>query len=154
MTEENLKRRLDLLYRECVAAAERGEVPIAAMVFDEEEEVVCANRVEEQDDPLAHAEILAIRKMMKKKRSRYLKDCTLLVSLEPCLMCLGAILKAGIQDLYYVLDDDAKGAFSHYHVFADDVLRIHRIEDERHKKLMDQFFRSMRERNKRPKGQN
>ena len=151
MTVEMLQRRLDLLYRECEKAAKDGEIPIAALVFDEEEEVLLHNEVERRDDPLSHAEILALEEMMKRKKTRYLKDCSLLVSLEPCLMCLGAILKAGIKDLYYVLDDEKKGAFSYYHVFADDVLRIHRIKDDRHKKLMDRFFQSMREQNKEKK---
>ena len=101
--------------------------------------------MEREENPLSHAEINVIREGLKKSDTRYLKDGILIVTLEPCLTCLGAILKVGIKDLYYVLDDPKEGALSHYHAFVDDKLRVHRIQDDRFKELMDTFFLSLRQ---------
>lgn len=144
MDFQELSSYLDRLYRKAKEISKRGEIPISAiLVFPDGSFVVDGNAVEEKDDPLEHAEMRVIRQAMK-ARGRYLKDAILFVSLEPCLMCMGAILKAGIPDLYYVLDDERLGALSHYHAFVDDRIHVHRIEDKRFKPLMDSFFESLR----------
>ncbi len=57
---------------------------------------------------------------------------------------MGAILKSGIENLYYVLDDKKAGSLSYYHTFVDYRLRVHQIEDERFEELMDRFFKKLR----------
>lgn len=145
MKKEDLKRYLDMLYLEAKKASENHEIPISALlVLPTGETVLSHNHVEEENDPFSHAEFNVINEGMKKMNSRYLKDAILIVSLEPCLFCLGAILKAGIKNLYYVLDDEKLGSLSHYHAFVDDKLFVHRIEDERFSFLMDEFFKKLR----------
>ncbi len=146
MKDTELREHLDRLYRECEQASRRGEVPVAAIVADDRGFVFASNEVEERRNPFEHAEVLALERMLQKRGGHYLGDATLLVSLEPCLMCMGAILKAGIRDLYYVLDDERMGALSHYHVFVDDVLRVHRVKDDRFLPLLQRFFQERRER--------
>lgn len=144
MDKRLLKQALDELYRKAEEAAGKDEIPISAMLlFPDGTSYLEANAVEKENDPLAHAEMRVIQKAMK-SRGRYLKDAVLLVSLEPCLMCLGAILKAGIPELWYVLDDPKLGSLSHYHAFVDDVLRVHRVEDERFEVLMKKTFSRLR----------
>ena len=151
MTKVQLKDCLDRLLQKSQALAQKGEIPVAAMlILEDGSAFLDGNAVEEKDDPFQHAEIRVLRQAMAKTHGRYLKGAVLLVSLEPCLLCMGAILKAGIKDLYYVLDDEELGALSHYHAFVDDVLRIHRIQDDRFLPIMKAFFSSIRNKEKKP----
>lgn len=130
MNKEDLAIALSELEKESSLLLQKGEVPVSAvLVLEDGTRIVTGNKVEEKNNPFLHAEIVALEEGMKKTGSRYLKGATLLVSLEPCLLCMGAILKAGIEDLYYCQDDKKKGALSYYHVFVDDVLRVHTIKD-------------------------
>ena len=145
MNRQDLSEYLNVLYSSAKDAYDHDEIPVSAvLVFQDGSFISCRNSVEEHGDPYCHAEFNVIQKGLEKIGERYLKDCTLLVSLEPCLFCMGAILKAGIGDLYYVLDDEDKGSLSHYHAFVDDVLRVHRLEDSRFLPLMQDFFKKIR----------
>jgi tRNA(adenine34) deaminase len=145
MTKHELNTYLDQLYKESKEAAEKGEVPVSALlVLPDKSIILKSNQVEEKNDPFSHAEYDIIREGMERMGSRYLTDTILIVTLEPCLFCLGAILKAGIHELYYILDDEKMGSLSHYHAFVDDRLHVHRIKDERFKPIMDEFFKKLR----------
>lgn len=145
MTKNQIPDILNQLYEASKEALHHNEVPVSAvLLLKDGRTIVSRNHVEEQDDPFSHAEYDVIRQGMKEAKSRYLKDCILFISLEPCLFCLGAILKAGIKDIYYVLDDEKLGSLSHYHVYVDDKLHIHRIDDERFKPLFTEFFKKIR----------
>lgn len=92
-------------------AAERGEVPIGAVIVREGEIIAKAgNRTLEMSDPTAHAEMLAIRQACATLDSQRLPDCDLYVTLEPCPMCAAAISFARIRRLYYGADDPKGGA--------------------------------------------
>lgn len=146
MNSKELKSYWDLVYQGALDAYQRGEVPVSAGLllpdgtFLQEE-----NRVEERNDPFAHAEFLVIKKGLEVSQSRYLKGSTLFVTLEPCLLCMGAILKANVSNLYYGLDDPKAGALSYHHVYVDNVLSVHQIEDKRLSTLIDDFFHHLRE---------
>ena len=145
MKRNELSTYLDILYEESRKASEKGEIPVSAvLVFPDDTYLVDSNQVEDRNDPFSHAEFNVIQRGMKKLNSRYLPDCILIINLEPCLFCLGAIVKSGIKDIYYVLDDDKLGSLSHYHVFVDDRLHVHRIEDDRFKPVLDDFFKKLR----------
>lgn len=145
MTQERIKEALDELYVEAKCCLDRGEIPVsAALLFEDRTEIISSNQVEQNDDPFAHAEFNVIQEALKQRHTRYLKEATLIVTLEPCLLCLGAILKTGIPDLYYVLDDPKLGSLSHYHAFVDDKLHVHQIQDERFQALIDTFFSRLR----------
>ena len=79
-------------------AGEMGEVPVGAVVADKDGRVIaaCPNRRETEGDPLAHAELLALKEAAKALGSRRLKGCTLYVTLEPCPMCAGAMVMAQV----------------------------------------------------------
>jgi tRNA(Arg) A34 adenosine deaminase TadA len=97
---------------EAKAAADRGEVPVGAVVVSPSGEVLgrAGNRTLELKDPTAHAEILAIREAAAKLQSERLKGCDLYVTLEPCAMCAAAISFARIRRLYFGADDPKMGA--------------------------------------------
>jgi tRNA(adenine34) deaminase len=92
-------------------AAERGEVPVGAVVV--RDDIVIArgyNQPIRRNDPTAHAEIVALRKAARKLGNYRLTGCDLYVTVEPCAMCLGAALNARIRTLIYGADDPKAGA--------------------------------------------
>jgi tRNA(adenine34) deaminase len=92
-------------------AAERGEVPVGAVVV--RDGIVIArgyNQPIRRKDPTAHAEIVALRKAARKLGNYRLTGCDLYVTVEPCAMCLGAALNARIRTLIYGADDPKAGA--------------------------------------------
>jgi len=106
---------MQLALAEAGRAAERGEVPVGAVVAGPDGRVLAAagNRTRELSDPTAHAEILAIRAACATLKSERLVDCDLYVTLEPCAMCAGAISFARIRRLYYGAGDPKGGGVEH-----------------------------------------
>ncbi|MTD99736.1 nucleoside deaminase [Paracoccus sp. YIM 132242] len=97
------------------AAADRGEVPVGAVVVSPDGRVAAAagNRTRELSDPTAHAEILAIREACRLAGSERLPGHDLWVTLEPCPMCAAAISAARIGRLYYGASDVRMGGVEH-----------------------------------------
>lgn len=93
-------------------APEVGDVPIGAVVLDESGAVVVAthNRREVDGDPTAHAEILALRAAGQARGRWHLGGCTLVVTLEPCTMCAGAIVLSRVDRLVFGAWDPKAGA--------------------------------------------
>ena len=94
------------------AAGKLGEVPVAAIVVGPNDEILAetANQKERNHDPTAHAEVLALRAAGNQLGSWHLEDCTLYVTLEPCMMCAGAIVQSRLGLLVYGADDTKAGA--------------------------------------------
>jgi tRNA(adenine34) deaminase len=109
------ERPMDLALEEARAAGARGEVPVGAVVLGPDGTVLAAagNRTLELRDPMAHAELLAIRGACATVNSERLVDCDLYVTLEPCAMCAGAISFARIRRLYFGASDPKGGAVEH-----------------------------------------
>lgn len=145
MILSELQEILDRLVVECKQALSEEEVPVSCcLLLSDGTKIFTHNRVEKDNHPFHHAEFLALEEGMKQAASRYLKGATLIVSLEPCLLCMGAILKAGIDTLYYVVSDEKLGALSHYHTFVDDRLKVIEIEDNRFQDILKDFFTNIR----------
>jgi tRNA(adenine34) deaminase len=103
-----MARALELAH----AAALAGDVPVGAVVLNAEGTIIGEghNRRELAHDPTAHAEVLALREAAAASGSWRLDDCTLVVTLEPCLMCAGALLAARIPRLVIGAWDEKAGA--------------------------------------------
>jgi len=103
---------MDLALEEARAAADRGEVPVGAVLADAAGNIWAArgNEVELLENPAAHAELLVLQQAAAARGQKYLSDCTLTVTLEPCAMCAGAILHARIARLVYAAPDPKAGA--------------------------------------------
>ena len=106
---------MDMAVEEAAAAAERGEVPVGAVIVAPSKVILArtGNRIVELRDPTAHAEILAVRAAAQALGSERLTDCDLYVTLEPCPMCAGAISLARIRRLYYGAEDQKAGGVDH-----------------------------------------
>ena len=107
----SFKSYMNIALQEAQDAAARGEVPVGAVVISPEGEVIAraGNRTREDNDPTAHAEMLAIREACARIGSERLGGCALYVTLEPCAMCAGAIAAARIGRLYYGASDPKSG---------------------------------------------
>ncbi|MEM6408453.1 MAG: nucleoside deaminase [Pseudomonadota bacterium] len=105
---------MGLALEEARAAAERGEVPVGAVLIGPDGDVLAraGNRVIEASDPSAHAEVLVIRQACKILGSERLTGCSLYVTLEPCAMCASLISQARIARLYYGASDPKSGGIA------------------------------------------
>lgn len=113
---------------EAEKAVEHGDVPIGALVFRNGEIISLAhNRREIDHDPTAHAEILALREAASKLKTWHLVDCVMVVTLEPCLMCAGALSLARIDTLIYGAFDHKLGACGTLYNVTCDPRINHRI---------------------------
>lgn len=98
-------------YRQAIKAMEHDEVPVGCVIVKNDKIIARAyNKKETLNLATAHAEVLAIQKASKKLQSKYLDDCDLYVTLEPCLMCAGAIVQARLRNVYYGTSDPKGGA--------------------------------------------
>ena len=94
------------------SAGAAGEIPVAAIIVGPDNQLIASatNRKERDQDPTAHAEVLAIRKAAKQLGDWHLNKCTLYVTLEPCPMCAGAIIHGRLGRLVYGASDPKTGA--------------------------------------------
>ena len=137
------------------AARDLGEAPVGCVIYETASGRVLGegfNRREVDDDPLGHAELLAIREAARATADWRLNHCTLVVTLEPCCMCAGAIVNARIGRVVFgAMDPKAGAAGSLYNLLADRRLN-HRpevaggIEAKACATLLKEFFRKLRER--------
>ena len=111
----SVPKGMALALAQASAAAERGEVPVGAVLIDEGGAVVAAfgNQVEQDHDPTAHAEMLALRAGAARLGMKRLAGCDLYVTLEPCPMCAAAISLAHIRRLYFAAYDPKGGGVEH-----------------------------------------
>jgi tRNA(adenine34) deaminase len=127
-------------------AAEEDEVPVGAVVVCDNCVIARAhNQTERLNDPTAHAEMLAITAAVSVLGAKYLSDCSLYVTIEPCVMCAGAIGWAQVGKIVYGASDDKRGfarfAPEAFHPKA--VVKKGVLEDEC-AELMKQFFKRKR----------
>ena len=137
---------------EAKKAGQSNEVPVGAIVVAQNGEVLSAahNRVIASSDPTAHAEILALRAACRKLRNYRLSGVCLYVTVEPCPMCLGAMIHARVQRLVFGTHDPKWGAAGSLYNLGDDARFNHRIEivsgvcAAECRQLIQDFFRSKR----------
>jgi len=149
-------RDLPLMRRALLAAksaAERGEVPVGAVVARGREVLaVAANEREATNDPTAHAELLALRRAAKTLGGWRLTGCTLFSTLEPCPMCAGAAHAARLDRLVYAAPDPKAGYAGTLHDVPADARLNHTIAVEKGlleaeaAEMLRDFFRNRRER--------
>ena len=133
-------------------AAERGEVPIGAVIVGPDGTVLAeaGNRTEETRDPTAHAEMLAIRAAAAAFGSERLTGCDIYVTLEPCAMCAAAMSFARIRRLYYGAADPKGGGIEHGPRIFDQPTCHHKpelypgIADAEASELLRGFFKERR----------
>lgn len=123
------QRWMDLALDLATAAGAAGEVPVGAVVVDDQDQAIAQahNRRERDGDPTAHAEVLALRAAGQMRGGWNLRGCTLYVTLEPCPMCAGAIVLSRISLLVYGADDPKAGAVRSVLNLPDSAASNHRL---------------------------
>ena len=143
---------MQLALNEAQAAADEGEVPVGAVMVDREQRILAAtrNRTIGLCDPSAHAEMLAIRQAALAVGNYRLLSTTLYVTVEPCLMCMGAIIHARVARLVFGAPDPKWGAAGSLYDFSGD-MRLNHHPDivggvclEECRTLMRRFFADKR----------
>ncbi len=110
-------------------AAEAGDVPVGAVIINDQGKLIAqsSNCKEQNHDPTGHAEIIAIRQASQKLGSWHLEKCTLYVTLEPCIMCAGAIIQSRLGLLVYGVDDPKSGTIRTVLNLPDSAASNHRL---------------------------
>ena len=136
--------------KEAKKAYKEKEVPIGAIIVRNDKIIARAyNRKEKTQVAIQHAEILAIIKACKKMKNWRLLDCTLYVTVEPCMMCCGAIIQSRIKKIVYGTKNDNFGSVES----VDSLLNKYNIEikngilEEKCKKIITEFFNKKRKEN-------
>jgi tRNA(adenine34) deaminase len=138
---------------EASAAGARGEVPVGAVVSNALGEVVAArgNEVEAMVDAGAHAEMLVLHDAARLLKRKFLSDCTLMVTLEPCAMCAGAIAAFRVGKLIFGAYDSKSGAIEHGPRVFSHATTHHRpeiiggVRDSECTALLQSFFGRLRD---------
>lgn len=133
-------------------ASDKGEVPVGAVLVSVTGEILSSafNQSISQCDPTAHAEILALREGARKIANYRLLNTILYVTIEPCLMCMGAIIHARIKTVVFGADDPKWGAAGSLYNFPENNQLNHRIEvisgvcEIACRQLMQSFFSARR----------
>lgn len=132
--------------KEAVKAFDTGEVPVGAVVVSNNRIIARAhNQTEKLTDATAHAEMLAITAAANYLGSKYLSECTLYVTLEPCVMCAGALHWTQLEKLVFGASDIQRG----YSIVSTPLLHprtevVKGIKAEESKKLISDFFKKIR----------
>jgi tRNA(adenine34) deaminase len=145
------EQAMQVALQQAQSANDSGDVPVGAVVVHDGQ--VIASRHNEREatgDPTAHAEILALRDAATALGRWRLHDCTLVVTLEPCVMCAGALINARVETLVYATADLKGGATaSLYNVCSDPRLNhnprvVHGVGERGSSELLKQFFENIR----------
>ena len=143
---------MNLAFQEALKALDENEVPVGAVIVKGSSVIGRGyNRIERLNDATAHAEILAISAATSSLSTWRLNDCSIYVTIEPCLMCLGAILQSRIEHIIYGAHDNRYGAIKtssfkdlameSYRRFPEITEGIMKIEC---KTLIQSFFKKIR----------
>ena len=146
---------MKLAIEEGLKAYEKGEVPIGAVIVKDGEVIARAHNLKEtKKDPTAHDEILAIRKAAEKLGTWRLENCDLYVTIEPCVMCAGAILQSRIRRLIYGARESKFGGVESVVNILNNPGFNHRVEvfggimEDECGRLMKDFFQDLRNKKK------
>ena len=144
------RKFMELALRQAEEAKEKGETPVGAVIVKDGKVIAEAhNETEEKNSPLAHAELLATEAALRELRTKCLSDCTLYVTLEPCPMCMGALLHARFGSIVFGAYDEKTGCggtradFSDFSFFRKPQIIGGYMENEC-AALLTEFFRNLR----------
>lgn len=137
--------------QEAEKALEDDEVPVGAVIVRNNRIIARGyNQIERLKDPTAHAEMIAITSACNRLNDWRLEGCSLFVTLEPCIMCTGALLSARISEIYYAANDSKFGACGSLHNLAEESKTNHKIKvysgiySVESEELLKSFFKQAR----------
>lgn len=137
------QKYMEKAFLQAKKAYENDEIPVGCVIICENRVIACGyNKKEKYKNAIMHAEIIAISKACKRLGTWRLDNCELYVSLEPCMMCMGAIIESRIKKVYYGAKQKNKQMFE-YNRIADCINLIY-IDDIRCSMILSDFFANKR----------
>ena len=134
-----------LAIKEAKKAYKKGDIPVGCIIVKNNKIISKAhNNKENKGIATYHAEILAINKACKKLKTWHLDDCILYSTMEPCVMCSGAIIQSRIKKIIYLLDNKEFGNIKNNEYFKNNKYEIKQIENTEYLKLLQKFFKNKR----------
>lgn len=129
--------------KQSLIAQKNDDVPVGAVIVCNNKIIAKShNKKEKSNDATNHAEILAISKACKKRNSWHLDDCELYCTMEPCMMCCGAIIQSRIKKVYYLVKNEKFGCTELLKNSKIEVVEIEDIFDMKY--ILNNFFKNKR----------
>lgn len=152
--KQNDERYIREALKQAYRSLKAEDVPVGAVIVRNGEIVARGyNQVEKRQNPIAHAEIIAIEKATRKLGYKHLLDCDIYVTLEPCAMCCGAIVLARLRRLVFGAYDPKTGAAVSLYNITNDQRLNHRLEvvggilKDECSEILKNFFKKLRKKN-------
>ena len=153
MIDEKHSKIMEIALKEAKKSFDKGEVPVGCViVFNGNIIAKAHNLVQRKNSVTKHAEMICLEKAMRKLNTKYLPECELYVTLEPCSMCAGAIVLSKIKKVYIATKDPKSGAAESIFNILNNPKLNHRceinwgIKEAESSNLLKSFFKKLRER--------
>ena len=132
---------MKIALKEAFKAYKAGDVPVGAVIVKNNKIISKAhNKKKKNKNAINHAEIIVINKVCKKLKTWHLNDCILYTTMEPCMMCCGAIIQSRIKEIHYILDNDQFGCLK----LLENNNTIIKENDDSYKNMINDFFIKLR----------
>ncbi len=136
---------IDIILKEANKAYKKRDIPVGCAIVKNGKIISKAHNLKENKGVSTyHAEILAINKACKKLKTWHLDECEIYTTMEPCIMCSGAIIQSRIKKIIYILENDSFGNIKNNELFNNKKYEIIKIDDKRVLDLMQKFFKNKR----------
>lgn len=135
--------KLEIAIFQAKKALEIDEIPVGCAIYRGDELIACGyNRKESENNAIMHAEIVAINEACGKLKSWRLEECSLYVTLEPCMMCMGAIIESRIKEVYYGTASNSVQMYDKNYIKS--AISIKNIQNDECSKMLSSFFEKKR----------
>lgn len=138
-----MKKYLDMAFIEAKKAFDLDEIPVGCVIVHKNEVIACGhNEKESKNSAIRHAEMVAIDIACGKLNSWRLDECELYVTLEPCMMCMGAIVESRIKNVYFGAKNNSKQMYDYKR--ASKLVNLYFLDDTDCSKILSDFFANKR----------
>ena len=140
-----MEKFMKIALKEAEKAYKLNEVPVGAIIVKNGKIIAKSHNIKEKKhDVTCHAEIVAIKKACKKLKTWHLDDCTLYSTMEPCIMCSGAIIQSRIKKIVYSISNNSFGNIENNEYFKKNKYEIVKIDNKEILELVQKFFKKLR----------
>lgn len=136
---------MKIAYKEALKAYKKGDVPVGAVIIKNNKVIAKSyNKKEKNNNAILHAEIDVINKACKKLKTWHLENCILYTTLEPCLMCTGAIIQSRINEIYYATENNNFGEINNIKKYNKQIKINSGLLKNESSELLKKFFKEKR----------
>lgn len=140
-----MKKYMELALKEANKAYIKGDVPVGTIIVYKNKIIAKAyNKKEKNNNAVKHAELIAIDQACRKLKTWHLEECTLYTTLEPCLMCTGAIIQSRIGEIYYATSNPNFGEIDNLKKYNKQIKINKGLLEKESSELLKKFFKEKR----------